>query len=107
MKNKTKSVFVYVSSVERGGDVTLYDTLSEAVNAALDEAKSEYKKPADWPEELIESVAEAAQGRHEEAADLLDEHYEANGVDDEFILITRAALPGHSLDDEGIPQAAE
>lgn len=102
------SIFVYVSSVERGADVTLFNTLGEAVDAALTEAGEEYSKPKDWPEELTEAAEAYRQGEFERAADLLDEHYENNGVDDEFITITRAALPGHSLDEEEEqPQAAE
>lgn len=107
MSKNNKTVFVYVSSIERGADVTLFNTLGEAVDAALAEACEEYK-PKDLPEELVESVLAASEGRYDEAADLLDEHYENNGVDDEFITITRAALPGHSLDEEEEqPQAAE
>jgi hypothetical protein len=100
-------VFVYISSIENDADVSLFATLGEAFGAALGEACDEYADPEDYPEELARADAHGSAGEIELGIEALVEHYDNNGVDDEFITITRVPLPGHTDDADVEPEAAE
>lgn len=99
----SKPVFVYVSSIERVAEVTLFDTEEQAVRHALADACDQYDNDASlFPDELVDALAAHGTGDIDEAIEHLDDHYENNGVDDEFVTIARAPLPGHtSGEDKG------